>query len=206
MLISQVGAKNLKELKEMLREILAEQKLYTKLGKEAKLEVSEDEVKEHYETIELSHILIATDSLVTAEPSSPEAALKKAQEVYRKLQAGESFDDLAKEYSDDASNKERGGLLGTASIAYFKSVFVPEFVEAALKLEAGEYSVPVKTQFGYHLIKVNERKLAQVKSGKRRKRRSVTSSLPKNSRWKSARNGLKTSGKGSKIEISDQPS
>ena len=161
MLISQVGAKNLKELKEMLREILAEQKLYTKLGKEAKLEVSEDEVKEHYETIELSHILIATDSLVTAEPSSPEAALKKAQEVYRKLQAGESFDDLAKEYSDDASNKERGGLLGTASIAYFKSVFVPEFVEAALKLEAGEYSVPVKTQFGYHLIKVNERKLAQ---------------------------------------------
>jgi len=87
--------------------------------------------------------------------------LKKAQEVYRKLQAGEKFEDLAKEYSDDASNKEQGGLLGTASVAYFKSVFVPEFVDAALKLKAGEYSAPVKTEFGYHLIKMNERKYAQ---------------------------------------------
>ncbi len=161
MLISQVGAKNLKAFKEMLREILAEQKLYAQLAKEAKLEVSEEEVKEHFETMDLSHILIATDSLVTEKPSSPEAALKKAQEVYRKLQAGEKFEDLAKEYSDDASNKEQGGLLGTASVAYFKSVFVPEFVDAALKLKAGEYSAPVKTEFGYHLIKMNERKYAQ---------------------------------------------
>lgn len=161
MLISQVGAGNLKELKEMLREILAEQKLYTLLGKETKLAVTEEEVIENYETMELSHILIATNSQVTEESLSSEAALQRAQNIYRKLQAGENFEDLAREYSHDASNKDQGGLLGTATISYFKSDFVPEFVEAAEKLEVGQYSAPVKTQFGYHLIKMNDKRLAQ---------------------------------------------
>ena len=161
MLITQVGAKNLKGLKEMLREILAEQKLYTILGKEAKLVVKEEEIVEAYEEMEPAHILISTSSQVNDQPLTAQEGLKKAQEVYKRLQAGESFEDLAKEYSDDTSNKDQGGRLGTAPIAYFKSSFVPEFVEAALKLNPGEFSAPVKTQLGYHLIKIINKKLAQ---------------------------------------------
>jgi len=161
MLIYQTGAGDLKGLKKMIRDILAEQKLYTALGREANLEVTEEEMAASYEEMEVAHILIATSSNVTEEPLSDGEALKKAEEVYKKLQAGANFTDLAKEYSDDISNKDQGGRLGRAPIEYYKNAFVPEFVEAALKLEVGEYSAPVRTQFGYHLITLLDKKLAQ---------------------------------------------
>ena len=159
--IQQTGAGNLKGLKTMLRDILAEQKLYTVLGREAEIEVSEEEMIASYEEIETAHILIATTSEVSAEPLSDAAALKKAQEVYKKLEGGANFDDLAREYSDDGSNKDQGGRIGRAPIAYFKYSFAPEFVETALNLEVGAYSAPVKTQFGYHLINLHDIQLAQ---------------------------------------------
>jgi parvulin-like peptidyl-prolyl isomerase len=161
MLIYQTGAGDLKGLQKMLHEILAEQKLYTVLGKEANLEVPEEEIIASYEQLEAAHILIATSSDVSEEPLSDKEALKKAEEIYEKLQAGANFADLAKEYSDDLGNKDQGGRLGRAPIEYFKNAFVPEFVEAALQLNVGEYSAPVKTQFGYHLITLLEKKLAQ---------------------------------------------
>lgn len=161
MLIYQTGAGDLKGLKKMLREIIAEQKLYGVLGKEANLEVTEEEMVASYEELEVAHILISTSSDVTEEPLSDGEALKKAEEVYQKLQDGANFAELAKEYSDDISNKNQGGNLGRAPIEYFKNAFVPEFVEAALQLEVGQYSAPVKTQFGYHVITVLEKKLAQ---------------------------------------------
>ncbi len=161
MLIKQAGTRNLKELKEILQEILAEQKLYIELGKEEKIEVTEEEVVEAYEQIDLAHILIATSSLVKENPLSEREAFKKAEDIFKKLKAGEDFETLAKEHSDDLSNKEQGGHLGNANIAYYKSAFVPEFIEAALKLDTGEFSAPVKTQFGYHLIKVIDKKLAE---------------------------------------------
>ena len=160
-LIYQTGAGSLKGLKSMLREILAEQKLYTALAKEAQLEVAEEEIVERYEELDTAHILIATSSEVTAEPLSDREALKKAQEIYQKLQEGANFADLAREHSDDGSNKEQGGRLGRVPLSYFKNAFASEFVEAALKLEVGEYSAPVKTQFGYHLITVYDKKLAE---------------------------------------------
>jgi len=161
MLIYQTGAGDLKGLKKMLRELLAEQKLYGVLGKEANLEVTEEELVASYEELEVAHILIATSSEVSEEPLSEAEALKKAEEVYQKLKEGADFAELAKEYSDDTSNKDQGGSLGRTTIDYFKNAFVPEFVEAALQLEVGEYTAPVKTQYGYHIITLLDKKLAQ---------------------------------------------
>ncbi|HHT04771.1 MAG TPA: tetratricopeptide repeat protein [Hydrogenispora sp.] len=160
-LIYQTGAGNLKGLKSMLRDILAEQKLYIALGKEAQLEVDEQAIIDRYEELETSHILIATNPQVTAEPLSDQEARKKAQEIYQQLQDGADFAALAREHSDDSSNKEQGGRLGRVPLTYFKNAFAAEFVEAALALEVGEYSTPVKTQFGYHLIMVHDKKLAE---------------------------------------------
>ncbi|MBA2133596.1 peptidylprolyl isomerase [Hydrogenispora sp. UU3] len=168
-LIYQTGAGSLKGLKAMIREILAEQKLYTVLAKEAQMEVDEAEIIDRYEELEPAHILIATSSEVKAEPLSDQEALKKAREIYQKLQEGADFAELAREYSDDASNKEQGGKLGRVPLSYFKMAFASEFVEAALKLEVGEYSEPVKTQFGYHLITVHDKKLAQGAAYEREK-------------------------------------
>jgi parvulin-like peptidyl-prolyl isomerase len=74
--------------------------------------------------------------------------LSLAQELKTKIAKGESFANLAKQYSIDVS-KKRGGDLG-----YFgRGMMVPEFEKAAFSLEKGQVSDIVKTQFGYHIIK-----------------------------------------------------
>ena len=80
----------------------------------------------------------------------------KAKEIAKKAKAGEDFAKLAKENSKDSS--EDGGDLG-----YFtKEQMVPEFAEAAFKLDKGQISDPVKTQFGWHVIKVEDKRESPV--------------------------------------------
>lgn len=80
-----------------------------------------------------------------------------ANKIADEIKAGKSFEDAAKEYSTCPS-KEKGGDLG-----YFgKGQMVPEFEKAAFEAVIGEVSAPVKTQFGYHLILVEDKKEAQV--------------------------------------------
>jgi len=74
--------------------------------------------------------------------------LSKAQEIYEDLQAGEKFEQLASNYSTCPS-KKRGGNLGE----FAKGDMVPEFWSASTKLRIGEISQPIKTKFGYHIIK-----------------------------------------------------
>ncbi len=90
----------------------------------------------------------------TPEPRDEAQALALITEIQQKLSAGEDFAELARQYSDDPGSKDNGGDLG-----WFPrdSGFVQEFEEAAFKLQPGEVSPPVLTQFGYHLIKVEER-------------------------------------------------
>ena len=106
-----------------------------------------------YGDISAKHILIApdtTDDMTNSEKEAKEKdAYNKAKEIIQKLNDGASWDDLAKEYSTDTSNKDKGGDLGW----FAHGDMVTEFENAARALEKGTYSKePVKTTYGYHII------------------------------------------------------
>ncbi len=106
--------------------------------------------------VKAQHILIKTEGKSDAEKK---AALAKAEDLLKQLKAGADFSELAKKNSDDSSNAPKGGDLG-----YFvRGAMVPEFDKAAFALKPGELSGIVTTQFGYHIIKVNEKENARVK-------------------------------------------
>ena len=139
----------------------------------AKENVTDKQIKKYYDEetvgdISAKHILISPktkDDMTDEEKKkAEEEALKAANEVISKLNKGEKFDDLAKKYSDDESNKDKGGDLG-----YFnKGAMVAEFEEAAYKLKLNKYTTePVKTKFGYHIIlKTGEKEKAKLEDVK----------------------------------------
>lgn len=149
------GISSLDEFKEMLKLTYYRNKAVDDYAKNS---INDKQVQKYYDEeyvgdISCKHILIApktTDSMSDAEKKkAEEAALKTAKEVIKKLNDGAKFDDLAKEYSDDDSNKDKGGDLG-----YFnKGDMVAEFETAAYALKLNKYTTtPVKTKFGYHII------------------------------------------------------
>ncbi len=100
------------------------------------------------------HILVRVPP--NASAMDKETALKKIKEAQSRLKKGEDFAELAKRYSDDPGSKERGGDLGYFS----RGDMVPPFDKAAFKLDVGQTSDIVETDFGYHIIQVQEKKAA----------------------------------------------
>ncbi|MFT4417016.1 peptidylprolyl isomerase [Fredinandcohnia humi] len=128
--------------------------LYIKTKKllEPRIEITDEELKTYFEEnkasfaqpeqVQASHILVEEEAT--------------AKEVAEKLVNGEDFAELAKEYSTDTANAPTGGDLG-----YFgKGEMVKEFEDVAFSLEINEISDPVKTEHGYHIIKVVDKKEA----------------------------------------------
>ncbi|MGG6432606.1 peptidylprolyl isomerase [Anoxybacillus sp. D401a] len=107
------------------------------------IKVSDEELKKYYNEykpkVKASHILVDDE--------------KTAKEVKAKLEKGEDFAKLAKEYSKDTGSAQNGGDLGW----FGPGKMVEEFEKAAYALKVGEVSDPVKTQFGYHIIKVTDK-------------------------------------------------
>ena len=114
----------------------------------ATAELKDEDIKKFYEknkdafkqgeSADASHILVEEED--------------KAREIYEKIKNGGDFEELAKEYSTCPS-KEKGGNLGT----FTKGQMVKEFEDAVFENEVGTITEPVKTQFGYHIIKINEK-------------------------------------------------
>lgn len=148
------GVRTDEELKEVLSLNYKRNKAVEDYAKEI---VTDSEINKYYEEktvgdISASHILITADyeSGATEEEkkAAEEKALETAKEVIAKLNNGEDFATLAKEYSKDGS-AENGGVLKE----FNRGDMDDDFFEAALKLNINEYSKePVKSQFGYHII------------------------------------------------------
>ena len=135
---------------------------FSQLGKEGKVTDEDarkfyDAHKQEWDTITASHILVRFQGsavpLRSGEKDLTDAeALAKAQDLRKRLMAGEDFATLAKAESDDSASGAKGGELG----AFHHGQMVPAFETAAYALQPGQISEPVKTQFGYHLIKVEK--------------------------------------------------
>lgn len=106
-----------------------------------------------YEQVKARHILIAPKGSPAAQPGkdlTDEQAKAKAEDLRKQIVAGANFDELAKKESDDTGSGARGGDLGS----FGRGQMVPEFDQAAFSAKVGELTPVVKTQFGYHIIKV----------------------------------------------------
>ena len=124
-----------------------------------KITVTDDDIKRLYEEQKgnygsperrkVSHILIVVEG---DGADADAAALKKAEDLRATLLKGGDFAKIAKESSQDAVSAKAGGDLGYLN----KDAQEPSFTSAAIALKPGEVSAPVKTSFGYHLIKVTE--------------------------------------------------
>jgi peptidyl-prolyl cis-trans isomerase D len=130
-----------------------------------KVVLSDQEIKEYYdlnigeftteETVEASHILIRVDN--DAEEQVWEDKKQQILSILENARAGEDFAALAREHSEDSS-REQGGQLGV----FGRGSMVKPFEEAAFSMKAGEISDPVRTQFGWHIIKVENVNEAKI--------------------------------------------
>lgn len=137
-------------------------------GLQKKLAVDEAAVKAYYDKhperfkqpdlVSVRHILVTVKRDPKAEAGlTDDDAKARIAKIQEELKGGAKFEDLAKKYSDDPGSKDNGGLYADAD----PSGWVPEFGTAARTQPVGEVGAPVKTTYGYHLIKVESRKPAR---------------------------------------------
>ncbi len=129
--------------------------------------VTDQQVQQYYqqhqkdfqvpEEVKVRHILIKVPT--GADAKTDAAAKQKAEDLLKQIKAGGDFDALAKANSDDPGSKDQGGELGMIQ----RGVTVPAFEQAAFALQPGQISDVVKTQFGYHILKVEEKQTAHLK-------------------------------------------
>jgi len=130
------------------------------------LQISDDMLKEQYQAniqqyqvpnqVHVQHILFRTVGKTDAEV---EEVSKKAEDVLKQAKEGAKFDELAKKYSEDPGSKDKGGDLSWIH----QGQTVPEFEKTAFSLAPGQISDLVKTQYGFHIIKVLEKQTAHTK-------------------------------------------
>jgi peptidyl-prolyl cis-trans isomerase D len=131
------------------------------------IQVSDDQLKVQYQNniqqyqvpnrVRAEHILFMTVGKTDAEVDEIK---KTAEDVLKQAEKGAKFEDLAKKYSEDPGSKEKGGDLGWIT----HGQTVPEFEKTAFGLDKGQISDLVKTQYGFHIIKVLEKETARTKT------------------------------------------
>jgi peptidyl-prolyl cis-trans isomerase D len=131
------------------------------------VQVSDDMLKQQYmnniqqyqvpNRVHVQHILFMTVGKTT--DAEVEEVKKKAEDVLKQVKKGGKFEDLAKKYSEDPGSKDKGGDLSWIT----QGQTVPEFEKTAFSLAPGQVSDLVKTQYGFHIIKVLEKETAHTK-------------------------------------------
>ncbi|MGE5532245.1 MAG: peptidylprolyl isomerase [Bacteroidota bacterium] len=193
---------------EALREQVARQKLQKAV--EDKVTMTDADVADSYSEVKASHILIdpkkeaaaaqAGQKDPKAAPADGDAlAKKKAEDLLAQIQKGADFAKLAKENSADPGSAVKGGDLGW----FKKGMMVPEFDAEAFKLQPGQVSsAPVKSDFGYHIIKVTARRQNLPKDFNQNKEMYKQQALQekKSRAWQEFQQQMK---KDAKIEIID---
>ncbi|MBU1172113.1 MAG: peptidylprolyl isomerase [Proteobacteria bacterium] len=156
-------------MKDEIQKLLMVERFLKKRSKTLNLNVSDEEVKAFYderpetfnkpERIQVSHILIKSNP--GADKADVDAAMKKIVDIQDKLKKGEgTFADIAKKYSEDTSSAPSGGDLKGEITR--NSPLPKSFIDAAFALDKGQVSDVVKSVVGFHLIKVTEKKPAEV--------------------------------------------
>ncbi len=153
----------LRKIRKQFRDDIEEQLMVRNLQqkKMRELKVSRREVEQFYQTyqdslpmveasVKLSHVLFN----IQAGDEAVQAAREKIESVQKRIREGEDFAKLAGEFSEDPGSAKRGGELGLIQ----RGDFVREFEEAAFALEPDQVSEIVRTQFGFHIIKLIERR------------------------------------------------
>ena len=137
------------DFKNMLTNEILMEKMAAKI--KAGVVITADDLRE----VRARHILIAGKT--TGQKDDPEAK-RKAEELLAKIRQGANFASLASKYSDDKGSAARGGDLG-----YFSAgMMVPEFDKAVFALKPGEVSGVIRTDFGYHIIKLEDSRLKKI--------------------------------------------
>lgn len=139
MTLAQYGYKSEADLKKTMKLGMLQEKAAMK-----DIKITDKELKDYYDNyqpeIKARHILVADEAT--------------ANTVKQKLDGGAKFEDVAKEYSTDKASAQNGGDLGWFGTGKMD----PDFEKAAYALKVNEISAPVKTQFGYHIIQVTDKK------------------------------------------------
>jgi len=155
-------------LKTQLKNQLLANKVYDKITEG--IAVADTEMNKYYEEnkstlftdpeqIKISHILVQYGDQDTTKKTK-EAALEKINMVAQKIKDGESFENMANKYSEDVNSNTLGGDIGYFS----EGQLVAEFENVAFTLETGEISDVVETEYGFHLIKVTDKKDSAIKT------------------------------------------
>lgn len=155
----------LEKIDEVVNTLLAQE--YVMRNVVGKINITDKDVSEYYashksefenpEMVRARHILIKVAH--DAKPEQWQEAEKKALDAKKRLDGGEDFAATAKSVSEDPGSKDKGGDLGF----FPRGQMVPEFEQAAFSLSSGAISEPVKSKFGYHIIKVEEKREPKTK-------------------------------------------
>ncbi|MBW2200449.1 MAG: SurA N-terminal domain-containing protein [Deltaproteobacteria bacterium] len=173
----------------------------------SKVKVTEEEMRDYYDanpsefktekTVEARHILIKIDP--EASPDAVEKGLAKTLDVLTRAKEGEDFSKLAEQYSEGPS-KAKGGYLGS----FEKDMMVKPFADKAFSMSAGEVSEPVRTRFGWHLIKVekvNEESSISFEEAKPNIQKKLADERAKNLAYDEAEAVYETSFEGDDLSI-----